>query len=530
MRRVEPPQSGAGVRRRPRSWFWLGLAAAAVLYLLEGGELAQRMVTWTDESAYVHFGYLAARGQISLFQDELIGSRMPLPFWVVGASQILWGRSLLAARLAALGIGLVALALTALIARRLAGDLAGVLAAFFLATQGVLVGYFATGTYHSLAASILLGGLALILSVPPPWGPASGTAVLSLLFLTRTNLWPVIPGVLLVLLFQARTVRERLTLVAAGAAVPMAFFLSDARHLKVLAYVPVVGRLVRSLGYPAGFALVDLPEPVLWDRVWAFVRLARMYEFWALAALLLCLVVVSRRLRGRATGIFFADRRVLWLTGLIVYIMFWQVLILWRFPKAVVGWFPSFAPLVAVLLGVGFARLLALPDLGRRARGIAMAALVAFMLAPMIIVRHPLLVSGADAGAAPLRDLEAAAAHFRRDVKPGAKVFLWGDSLPLYLAGILPYLRQIHSTNTYALVEDRVAIQKSGLWGREEMERWLSAEADYVVLEPRTLEQYRVRHPDHMARFDALLRRHFDLVDTIGDYRWQVFELYARHR
>ena len=46
--------------------------------------LAERMVTWTDESAYVHLGYLTATGQISLFQDELTGSRMPLSFWIVG--------------------------------------------------------------------------------------------------------------------------------------------------------------------------------------------------------------------------------------------------------------------------------------------------------------------------------------------------------------------------------------------------------------------------------------------------------------
>ncbi len=530
MRHVEPPRAGAGVRRLPRWLFWSGLALATALYLVQGYGLARRMVTWTDESAYVHLGYLAAGGRISLFQDELTGSRMPLPFWVLGASQLVWGRSLLAARLTALGIGLVALALTALIARRLAGDLAGLLAVCFFATQGVLVGYFATATYHSLAAGILLGGLALIVAVRRPWGPALGMVALSFLFLTRTNLWPIIPGALLVLVFQARTVRERLGLIAAAAAVPVAFFLSDARHLKIVAYVPVIGRLVRSLGYPAGFALVDIPEPVLWDRLWAFVRLGRMYEFWALAALLLCLMVAGRRLRGRATPVVFSDRWTIWLAVLIVYIAFWQVLILWKFPKAIVGWFPSFAPLCAVLLGVGFARLLSFPGLGRRARGVTIGALVALLLAPVIIVRHPLLVSGADAHAAPLQDLGAAAAHFRRDVKPGAKVFLWGDSFPLYLAGILPYLQQIHSTNTYALVEDRVAIEKSGLWGRKEMERWLSTEADYVVLEPRTLDEYRARHPDPMARFDALLREHFDLVDRIEDYRWQSFELYARRR
>jgi 4-amino-4-deoxy-L-arabinose transferase-like glycosyltransferase len=530
VRDVEAPRVGAAAARLPRWVFWSGLTLAVVLYLVQGYGLAHRMVTWTDESAYVHLGYLAAGGQISLFQDELTGSRMPLPFWVLGASQRLWGRSLLAARLTALGIGLVALVLTALIARRLAGDLAGLLAVFFFATQGVLVGYFATGTYHSLAAAILLGGLTLIIAVRRPWGPAFGILVLSLLFLTRTNLWPVMPGVLLLLVCQARTVRERLGLLAAAVAVPLVFFLSDARHLKILAYVPVIGRLVRSLGYPAGFALVDVPEPVLWDRLWAFVRLGRMYEFWALAALLLCLIVAMRRLGGRATGGIFSDGWTVWIAVLIVYIGCWQVLILWKFPKAVVGWFPSFAPLCAVLLGVGFARLLSLPDLGRRGRVITTAALVILFLAPVIIVRHPLRVSGADAHAAPLQDLEAAAAHFRRDVKPGAKVFLWGDSLPLYLAGILPYLQQIHSTNTYALVEDRVAIEKSGLWGRKEMERWLSTDADYVVLEPRTLDEYRARHPEHMARLDALLREHFDLVDKIEDYRWQGFELYARRR
>ena len=31
-------------------------------------------------------------------------------------------------------------------------------------------------------------------------------------------------------------------------------------------------------------------------------------------------------------------------------------------------------------------------------------------------------------------------------------------------------LRQIHSTNTFAFVEDRVAIEKSGPWGRKKLE------------------------------------------------------------
>jgi len=284
---------------------------------------------------------------------------------------------------------------------------------------------------------------------------------------------------------------------------------------------------VRSLGYPVGWSLIDVPEPALRDRAWALIRLARMYEFWTLAALLLCAILIFRRLKRLETGVF-ADRRMSLLAALLLYISFWQVLILWKFPRAFVGWFPSFAPLAAIILGVGFARVLGQADVGRGARRITAALLVLLMAAPMMIVRHPLLVPAGEAGAAPLTALRAAGAHFKKLVKPGAKVFLWGDSFPLYLAGIQPFLRQIHSTNTFAVVEDRVAIQKSGLWGREEMERWLSTDADYVVLEPQALVSYRARYPDLMARFDSLLRQHFELIDKIEDYRWQVFELYAR--
>ena len=104
MRDIEQTVPTGARFRRP--WmFWSALAAA--LYCVQGRVLAERMVTWADESAYVHLGYLSVTGQISLFQDELTGSRMPLPFWTVGGSQVLWGRSLLAARLTGLGLGLL---------------------------------------------------------------------------------------------------------------------------------------------------------------------------------------------------------------------------------------------------------------------------------------------------------------------------------------------------------------------------------------------------------------------------------------
>ena len=523
MREVAEPD-GAG----PAVPYWMGVTLLCVLFVVYGAWLAQRLVTWTDESAYVHLGYLAASGRISLFQDEMPGSRMPLPFWIIGGSQVAFGRSLLAARLTSLAIGVAVVCLTASLGRRIAGDMGGLLAGAFLVSQGALVGYFATGTYHTLAATIMLGGLALAIAGTRPWHRVAAAMVFSLLFLTRTNLWPVVPAAVVVLWLLAGGRLERVRITLAAAVVPALFFAWDARHLKVLTYVPLVRRLVSPLAYPSGAGLVDIPIPTVSERLMAVVRFGRMYEFWWLAAVVLAGLLVAAWWRGRPIRAFMEDWRVQLVAGGTVYIALFQVLILWDFPKAFVAWFPSFAPLVAVLLGTGFA--LALSDGGWRAGGrLAIGAvLVALLVASAVIIRHPLLPAGPDAAAIPIRDLAAAAAHMRELVPPGARVFLVGDSLIPYLAGSTPYLQQIHSMNTLAVVQERRGIEKGGLWGDREMELWLSNDADYVVIEPQEVDYLATRRPGQIARFRALLAEHFERIGRIDDYRWFVYEVYAR--
>src|SRR5262245_43388458 len=203
--------------------------------------MAVSMLTWDDESGYLVLGDLAAEGRLALFQDEMLGTRMPLPFYVLGISQLVWGRSVLAARLLSLGLGTVALVAVAVIARRLGGDVAGLLAALFFASQAVFVGYLATATYPALGAAILMTGLALIICGRPPWHDVAGAAVVSLLFLVRTNLWPIPAVIVPALLVRARSRRERVGILAVAVSVPLMFFLSDVRHLKILAYVPLMG-------------------------------------------------------------------------------------------------------------------------------------------------------------------------------------------------------------------------------------------------------------------------------------------------
>lgn len=508
--------------------YWSGLTTLCVAFVVYGAWLAQRLVTWTDESAYVHLGYLAVSGQISLFQDEMTGSRMPLPFWVNGWSQLAFGRSLLAARLVSLGIGVAVVCLTGALGRRIAGDLGGLLAAAFLVSQGVIVGYLVTGTYHALAATIILGGLALMVMGRQAWHRIAAALVLSLLFLTRTNLWPILPAAVVVLWLIADGWRERVWVTLAAAVVPAMFFLSDARHLKVLAYVPLARHLVRPLGYPLGWALVDIPEPAASERLGAVVRFGRMYEFWVLAVVVLAGLLIVCWWRGRPIRAFVGDDGARLMAAGIVYITLFQILILWAFPKAIVAWFPSYAPLVAVLLGAGFALVLRDGGWRRRWRLVIGAALVLLLAASAVVIRHPLLPAGADAAARPMQDLAAAAAHMRALVPPGARVFLLGDSLIPYLAGSTPYLQQIHSTNTLAVVQERRGIETGGLWGDREMELWLSRDADYVVIEPEVVDALATRRPGQIARFRELLAEYFERVGRVDDYRWLVYDAYVR--
>ena len=109
------------------------VSLAVLVYLGLGLYLSRVLVTWDDEGGYLALGRKLVTGELtSLFVDELSGHRMPLPFYVLGASQF-FGPSLLAGRWLSLALGLGVLGLAVVVARRLEGPMAGVLAGLFLA-------------------------------------------------------------------------------------------------------------------------------------------------------------------------------------------------------------------------------------------------------------------------------------------------------------------------------------------------------------------------------------------------------------
>jgi hypothetical protein len=499
-----------------------------LLFAVQGDRLAHRMVTWPDETGYLHLGYLAASGRISLFQDEIVAARMPLPYYILGATQVIWGRNLLVARFTAITLSIGVLIFSAVIARRLGGERAGLLAAAFFATQGVLVGYLATATYYSLSALILVAGLALLVR---PRGLATdllATAVLSLLLLTRTNLWAIPPVLLVVALHRQRAWIDRLLLVGAATALPLVFFLWDPRHLKVFAYIPVLWRLVEPLGYRSTLALTAFRPFPLRDWPLAMLRLARMYEFWMLALVVLVGALAVATMRGRAPSELRQNRPLLLLATFFIYVSISQFIVFLDRLRQYVAYFPSWAPLLAILLGVGYSALLSWPGRSTWTRRGIIAVLAISLAGPVFIVRHPLLPSGPESEPVASERLDAAVRHVERVIPPSARVFLWGNSMILYLAGRDPYLQQIYSNDTLAAVEDRGVIPTHGLWGLGEIETWLSVDADYAVVQTSLVEQYRATRPAQIERIHALLSRHFARVDRIEEYPWFVLDVYAR--
>lgn len=139
-----------------RHWWLL----PAFLFLFAGSTLMERLVTWSDESSYVHLGARAVRGEHDLFGDESPGHRVPLAYWLAGLTQ-LGGPSLWAARFVSLLVACGVVVLVGHVASRLAGPAAGMVASALLVGHGVTVGYLVTGIYYGWSHVILLGALAL---------------------------------------------------------------------------------------------------------------------------------------------------------------------------------------------------------------------------------------------------------------------------------------------------------------------------------------------------------------------------------
>lgn len=484
------------------------------------------------EGVYLYHGELAVTGQISLYQDEMTGHRVPLPYYVFGLSQVLWGPSLVAGRFVAATLGLATVVMVWLLATRLGGEPCGVLAGLFAVTQAYLMGYFAWATFHSLISFLLLAGLFVLVGTDLRFKRVLAMGFCTLLFFTRPQMMPLQPLALAYLAWQARGRVERWAVAAVAVVPPTAFFLSDVHHLKLLTWVPGLKRFALQLGFQA--VSIAYRYEADWGMAVkrALVLLGRSYKAWVVAAAVLLAVLAWRRARGHPLSEFLANRGITVVVAVLAYLAAWQVLIVRHSPKDAVGYFPSFAILGALPLGYGFSILLQSSETApalRRAIGALLAVLFLAGPAASPPPALPLAVAYDRPAMVGLQDVVEA---LRVLIPSGSRVFLFGSSEALFMAGLRPYLQQANFLETLSPMADDWVRHRSGLWGDAEIRQWLGRDAQYAVIRLDVLRAAReVQHTpsgNNVDLIESLLSRYFTPVAVLEGYSGLVLHVYRR--
>ena len=512
--------------------FRLSLALLATLFVAQGIYYARVLIPVHDAVQYLLVGAHVVRGDVAVFDDRFTGNRMPLPFYVLGLTQVLVGPNFVLPRLLNIAFGLCTLLLTIALARRLGGDTAGLLAGLFLATQGVVVAYYSHEGSPAFAAFAFMAGMFVLFGEDSPRRRVLGTALIGLLFFVRTNLWPAVPFLLGYSLWRASGRGERALLASVVTLPPLAFFAWDPRNLKILAYVPVIQGLVAPMGYFPSVVLDAQKTLPLTGQLWEAARLVRRYEFWALAIAVLFVLVLWRRAGGRPVRWWAENPKVMVLAALLVYMLTAQLLIFRWTWKWVGVYVLPFAPLVPILLGVGFSVLLL--DMPPRswARRLLVFTLGCLFLPPLYFVRNPILPIGEVKAKDPFGAAHVAAAHLGSVVPQDAKVFFYGLNTVYYLSG-LPhtYLQQIYKQDQFSMIEtEDWVLRRSGFVPVSDMRYWLSTDADFAVIDTLFLD-YKSQipslgNPEQLMK--DLLARHFELIDTVDESPLSRYSVYRR--
>jgi len=126
--------------------------------------------------------------------------------------------------------------------------------------------------------------------------------------------------------------------------------------------------------------------------------------------------------------------------------------------------------------------------------------------------------------------LDSLTRRLERTIPAGSRVFLLGDSMPLYLADRLPYVRQIlHPATLAAHDEDSWLVARNGVWGRDQIEEWLTRDATYAVIGPRWIEAFRPNRTRNIERIEELLVAHFSRIAILDDYFEIPYHVYRRN-
>jgi hypothetical protein len=192
-----------GARRAPLPAYAVALAGLA-WYTAQLFRFAHSQESVLDEGAYVYKGLLFATGQYFLYQPYGPWSNhMPLAFLIPGYLQVLFGPGLRTARYTSIFFAVLLLAGVWILARRMGGGWWAAAAVWALAINPALLKTFSTAVSQGLVACMLVWTLVLVLGEKrPPWQIALGSILTGLMIMTRINMLPVLPLLVLYIFWE----------------------------------------------------------------------------------------------------------------------------------------------------------------------------------------------------------------------------------------------------------------------------------------------------------------------------------------
>lgn len=175
-----------------------------VVYLLQSWYYAHNLDSILDEGAYVLKGLLFVRGVYTPFQDYgPLTNHTPLAFIIPGLIQDWFGPGLRPARYFAVFVGVLILLGLWVLIRRLRGEGWAALAVWVIALNPAVIKMYSVATSQVLIACMLVWMLVCILGKDRSlWHLVIGAILAGTAMMTRINMAPVLPIIILYIWWQ----------------------------------------------------------------------------------------------------------------------------------------------------------------------------------------------------------------------------------------------------------------------------------------------------------------------------------------
>ena len=174
------------------------------VYLLQLWIYAHTQDSVMDEGLYLLKGYLFAAGEYYPFQDYgPWTNHMPLSFLIPGYFQVWFGEGLRTGRYLSIGLGLLFLLGLWIVVRRFGGRWWAVAAIWVVALNPAVIKIYSVMTSQVLVVCMLIWVLVLTLGEGRPlWQIILGSTLAGLLPLTRLNMMPLLPLLLIYIFWE----------------------------------------------------------------------------------------------------------------------------------------------------------------------------------------------------------------------------------------------------------------------------------------------------------------------------------------